>query len=54
MEAGFGRLSRLRTHWCDAWARVALRACMGDARSVRGELDLALRLGGSGENPIFG
>ena len=54
LEAGFDRLSRLRTNWCDAWARVALRACMGDVRSVRGEVVPTLRLGGSGENSNFG
>ena len=54
LEAGFGRLSRLRTNWCDARARLALRTCMGDARSVRGELEQSLRLGGSGGNPNFG
>ena len=54
LEAGFDRLSRLRTNWCDAWARVALRACMGDVRSVRGEVAITLRLGGSEGNPNFG
>eukprot|EP01052_Picozoa_sp_SAG31_P017731 SAG31_NODE_1225_length_9271_cov_10.376472_11_plen_91_part_00 len=53
LEAGFGRLSRLRRDWCDAWARTTLRAYMSDARSVRGEVEQSLRLGGSGGNPIF-